>query len=657
MRLLVLSELARVADSLLPIVQPAGFEVSHAKTIEEAVGTCAPAAASAVILHSAVADARLAEKVSRLGALGFRPVFAALDAQSEEWEERTLLAGAAFIFHTPWRADLLLSRLRGAANEPPGVSAKRAEIEKAPPRPSSNPPFASDGTMWGANPLLSKLHEVAQLYRHASQPDAFATAFLDRIREALALNRIALYLAPEDGGRTLVCAYVAGIEAKRWRMATLSLDAGVGKWMAEHLVAISIGTIERYGIDREIRDEMNALGAFSAIPVQGGDEFMGVLLVGSRVTGYPLTNDEIELVYLLSLELGRTLKAGRLNKALGTERQFLADLMEGLGSGCAVFDREFRAIHVNKRLVETCGGGVPLEFNFRSLPKVLASLAFEVSTGARSEAETLFTDGRGGTHLAKVSLFNPQSRAILILVDDVTRLTADHTRELISLERELVTRLGSQFVHEVRNSLTRLVTLGQILPKSRKDPAFLDQLEKVLPKDLDRLLRHATILEILSKPTPEMRSLINAGEAILGAWSEVCRDYPAFSSEWFDASAVYGNEAAVYANAAVFKRTCFELLLNAAQSVEAAATKKLTVRIDAATGSTYRLSFEDSGGGFGADILPIAVSPFVTTRNQGLGLGLTLAEKFARESGGSLSIGQSAKLGGGSVVLSLPDHG
>jgi C4-dicarboxylate-specific signal transduction histidine kinase len=47
----------------------------------------------------------------------------------------------------------------------------------------------------------------------------------------------------------------------------------------------------------------------------------------------------------------------------------------------------------------------------------------------------------------------------------------------------------------------------------------------------------------------------------------------------------------------------------------------------------------------------------VTTRNQGLGLGLTLAEKFARESGGTLTIAESKKLGGAAVNLVLPDHG
>ena len=378
MRLLSISDLPRMADSLRSLVQPAGYEVSHATSVEEAMAICAAPAAKAVVVHAEVADVRLAERVSRLCNSGYRPVFAAVNVHSDEWEERVLLAGASFIFHLPWRSNLLLSRLGRIEPLRPGGSNPPFAEAPSSPRGSSSPFGNGDPAAWGANPLLARLHEVAHLFRHASQPDTFAGAYLDRIREALALNRVALYLAPEGTGRALECAYAAGIEPKRWKMATFSLDTGMGRWMAEHLMAISLGTMERYGLEPSIREEMSSLGAQCAIPVQGGDEFMGVLLVGSRVTGYPLTNDEIELVYLLALELGRTLKSGRLNKALAKERQFLSDLTDGLGSGCAVFDREFNVLHVNRKLVQVCGNGPLQEFNFRSLPKALASLAFEV---------------------------------------------------------------------------------------------------------------------------------------------------------------------------------------------------------------------------------------------------------------------------------------
>lgn len=654
MRLLAISDHPRQADSLRAVVHQASFEVTHALSVEAALETCAPALAKAVIVHADVADARLAEKVSRLCNAGYSPVYAALTSRSDIWEEKVLLAGAEFVFHLPWRGNLLLSRLGR-------IDVRNAPTGAPPPldmtvRGSISPFGAPEPIPSGSNPLLARLHGVAHLFRHASKPEMFAEAYLDQIREALALNRVALYMAPDGSGKALECLYAAGIEPKRWKMASLSLETGLGRWMAEHLVAVSLGTMERYGLEPGIRAEMEGLGAQCAIPVQGGDEFMGVLLVGSRVTGYSLTNEDIELVYLLALELGRTLKTGRLNKALAKERQFLADLTEGLGSGCAVFDKDFQVLHVNRQMVQVCGGGPTHEFSLRSLPKILASLSFEVSAGTRREAESVFVDASGRTHLAKVSLLNSQSRSVLLLVDDISRLTATHAGELLSLERELVARLGAQFVHEVRNSLTRLMTLGQLLPSNRSDPGFLDQLQSVLPRDLNRVLRHAALLEILSKPTPEERARVDLRDAITAAWREVSTEYRNVSPEWLDVSSV-PEGVNVHVNAEVFSRACFELLLNGAQSIEDAKERRLLVSAEEAAGSTCRVTFEDSGKGFQADIVASAVSPFVTTRNQGLGLGLTLVEKFVRETGGTLALSESKKLGGARVRLVLPCDG
>lgn len=655
MRVLVISDLSRFADSLRAIVLPSGYEVSHATSVEDASKVCAPAATKAVFVYADTADVRMTEKVSRLGVLGYCPVYVALEQHAGEWEERSLLAGAAFVFHLPWRAGLVLSRLQ-AIPLPPARSSNPPFQTPPPPRGSSSPFGGPGASPWGGNPLLARLHGVAQVFRHASQPDTFADAFLGQIREALALNRVALYLAPEGHGRALECAYVAGIEPKRWKMASFSLDAGMGHWMAEHLVAISIGTMDRYTLEPSVRDEMEGLGAQCAIPIQGGDEFMGILLVGSRVTGYPLTDDEIELVYLLGLELGRTLKAGRLNKTLSHERQFLVDLTEGMGSGCAVFDRDFHALHVNRQMVRLCGVVSSGAFTFRSLPKQLASLAFEVSSGTRAEAETVFADAHGGTQLAKVFVFNEASRAVMVLVDDVSWLTARHTGELETRERELVARLGAQFVHEVRNSLTRLMTLGQMLPEKRKDPEFLDQLEQVLPRDLNRVLRHATNLEILSKPTPPLRKKVAVPWLVGSAWRQVCSDNPDFQPAWLDVEGI-PEDTTVFVNAEVFTRACYELLLNAAQALEDVAKKQVTVGAEDVAGSKCRLVFEDSGKGFAEDIKATAISPFVTTRNQGLGLGLTLVEKFSRESSGLLGIEASKRLGGAAVSLTLPNDG
>lgn len=75
---------------------------------------------------------------------------------------------------------------------------------------------------------------------------------------------------------------------------------------------------------------------------------------------------------------------------------------------------------------------------------------------------------------------------------------------------------------------------------------------------------------------------------------------------------------------------------------------------------TVRISVEDDGPGIPEDQRDEALKPFVrldAARNQdrgsGVGLGLAIAGDIARRHGGSLMLGQSARLGGLKAYLVL----
>ncbi len=72
------------------------------------------------------------------------------------------------------------------------------------------------------------------------------------------------------------------------------------------------------------------------------------------------------------------------------------------------------------------------------------------------------------------------------------------------------------------------------------------------------------------------------------------------------------------------------------------------------TGDYVTLSFVDSGPGMTPDLLARACEPFFTTKETGvLGLGLAMAQGFARQSGGALTLA-SSPAGGTAVTLTLP---
>ncbi len=95
-----------------------------------------------------------------------------------------------------------------------------------------------------------------------------------------------------------------------------------------------------------------------------------------------------------------------------------------------------------------------------------------------------------------------------------------------------------------------------------------------------------------------------------------------------------------------------ELLNNAADSATRAKAIRISTEI---TGSEAVLSVQDDGSGMAPEILARAREPFFSTQPSGAGkgLGLPIAERFARRSGGSLELLSEA--GRGTVVrLRLP---
>jgi len=107
---------------------------------------------------------------------------------------------------------------------------------------------------------------------------------------------------------------------------------------------------------------------------------------------------------------------------------------------------------------------------------------------------------------------------------------------------------------------------------------------------------------------------------------------------------------------AALKHALAEILLNALQANPAEA--KIGIRTQTETGTNglqwLHLDIQDNGAGFAPEAAKKALDPFFTTRNVGLGLGLTVARKIIETHHGKLVIGDAQNGEHGVVRISLP---
>lgn len=110
----------------------------------------------------------------------------------------------------------------------------------------------------------------------------------------------------------------------------------------------------------------------------------------------------------------------------------------------------------------------------------------------------------------------------------------------------------------------------------------------------------------------------------------------------------------VMAEQVALEQIVHNLLMNALQSLEQVPAGERDLWVGLQTGSGQAsLTVSDSGPGIAADALPRLFEPFFTTREQGLGLGLSLCESLAEGMGGRLQAGRHGARGA-QFTLTLP---
>ena len=115
-----------------------------------------------------------------------------------------------------------------------------------------------------------------------------------------------------------------------------------------------------------------------------------------------------------------------------------------------------------------------------------------------------------------------------------------------------------------------------------------------------------------------------------------------------------GQPLLVLAEPVALDQVVHNLLMNAVQALEQTGRtgRVLTVTLEAVS-SKGLLRVQDSGPGIASDVLPRIFEPFYTTREGGLGLGLSLCETLVDGMGGSIRAANAAHHGA-EFVVSLP---
>jgi len=591
------------------------------------------------------------------------------ECNDSAWEEEAFLHGVSHILAKPVRGRLLNSLLERLENSAPRPVAQHA------PMPAQISLFrtaevAASNRFINASQTLGVLRDFSSILTYSLDAEAMLKQFLQFLREILSINRAAIFLnrpctplsetlSPADS-RRLRNAAAVGISANLLEHFELSLDSGIGSQLSR-LGRILRRDSDEARADTEAQKEFELLGAQVAVPVLDREAIVGVAVFDGRVTGEPLVNVELELIFHLLEQVGLALRNIWLHDQLAGNHEMMTNVLRELSSACIVVGRDLKVLHANKsarrhfgRKNERTGG---LEFS--DLPQMLGAKIYQVlKTGAALPAFRYEPENSPGTiYSISIVPFQRGNSTVpvsaLLTADDLTQTEQLRRLEVEAANLRLIKGMADRMAHEIGNALVPLSTHQQLLAEKFKDKEFRESLDHALADSVKRVSRLTSQMRFLAHDGNMEEEPFAVEKLIQDAYQEARKYQSAEAAKLqFESS---GKPTVITGDRSALKHALAEIMLNALQANPKAPTVDVRLQTREAKGhQDVQIEVQDNGSGFTAEAAQKVPSPFFTTRNVGLGLGLTVSRKIIETHHGKLEIIPPQAGQSGVVRVSLP---
>ena len=207
------------------------------------------------------------------------------------------------------------------------------------------------------------------------------------------------------------------------------------------------------------------------------------------------------------------------------------------------------------------------------------------------------------------------------------------------LEREkalLLEKMAPVLAHEIRNPLGSIKGAAQVL-RSEAESAEQRNLLDVITEEVDRLNRVVTQFLDYARPYQtdlQPRSINAVIEKVLTV-VEANSISSRIEIQW----ELHPHLPPVPMDQEQIHQVILNIVINAIEAMPDGGTLTVrTFRIDSATGDAVGISIRDTGQGIRRETLKQIFTPFFTTKERGVGLGLAVCQRIIRNHGGRIRV-------------------
>ncbi len=408
---------------------------------------------------------------------------------------------------------------------------------------------------------------------------------------------------------------------------------------------------------RELKPYLTYTKEFNSVlilPIEVSGRLIGVLTIGSRKP-YAYRDEDIIGLRIIATQIA---SIDHMFKDLIRLKGFTERILESMTSGVLIFDPEGKATYANPEIKIIMGrqfpeGWSPFDSSGK-LPGRLNELMVEaLTTNITLESEKVKIRNSNPARIVEVNAFpfrneNGGMLGTAVFIKDVTQISALEEQLKRADKLSALGVLAAGIAHEIRNPLTGMKMIVQLLQSEFgvKDPR--SEPLNIIQSEIDRL--ESIIGSLLDFARPSKPKAIDVEpERVVEDCYVLIKNQLKKQDIRFSKSVV-ANCPKIVGDPDQLKQVFINILSNAVQALYSGG--ELRVNIDQRDDFVI-IAFEDTGSGIPANRLSDIFNPFMTTKEDGTGLGLSMALRIIEEHGGKIEV-QSVIDEGSTFTVYLP---
>jgi PAS domain S-box-containing protein len=475
-----------------------------------------------------------------------------------------------------------------------------------------------------------------------------ARRLVDRIAETFAVDRIALFLPDPAGEPGRLVAVVSG--GFPGPVPAIEPGSVLGARLADGQTVVVDDPLPVRRLAGEEGARWREAGLFSFVPCVSNELTIGLIALGRRPLGEPLSSEDMTLLGAVAGQAATAIENARLYSQLQAKadevqrlHQFSDSVVESLSDGLVVVDLEDRVLRWNRRAEILVGVD-----RGRAVGRRLAALFSRPFVDALASARR---DSPGGASLFRVPLVQNKSERLvnvavaplqtpesaqtgwIIVIEDVTERANLEEQLRLSEKMAAIGLLAAGVAHEVNTPLTGISSFTQMLLERTEQADPRKELLEKIERQTFRAAKIVNSLLSLARPSGGETQALDVNVTIGDVLSLLEHQFKMARIQVRRELAA--GEMVVQGVEYKLQQVFLNLFLNARDAMPKGGWLSVSSRT---TDGHAVIEVADTGVGIPAEHLARIYDPFFTTKpeGRGTGLGLSVTYGIVQEHGGTL---------------------